>query len=213
MGTAEMKDNPEVISFARECFEYLKEHCLGRNLCTDDLIGKVAGDGQEIPGSPMDIHNALFDIVSRSRKYVMDFDCCNHEIIGYPDVCPFDFRLRTEKHKNWDGVVPFFSNGRKYLRWILSGKWEWSVDDERYQAYFRELKSAVTPSGYDVPISQYKMAKALEQSQKTGEMIDIVPDPEFLPGGAREGQCDGWSYHIEFLSPEDYFKQYSEDFS
>ena len=49
------------------------------------------------------------------------------------------------------------------------------------------------------------MIKALKRSQRTGEMIDIVPDDEFLPGGASEGQCDGWTYHIEFVSMRDYF--------
>ena len=49
------------------------------------------------------------------------------------------------------------------------------------------------------------MIRALKRSQRTGEMIDIVPDKEFLPGGAREGQCDGWTYHIDFVSMRDYF--------
>ena len=49
------------------------------------------------------------------------------------------------------------------------------------------------------------MIRALKRSQRTGEMIDIVPDEEFLPGGASEGQCDGWTYHIEFVSMRDYF--------
>ena len=29
--------------------------------------------------------------------------------------------------------------------------------------------------------------------------IQIVPDSEFLGGGKRSGQCDGWSYHIELI--------------
>ena len=35
-------------------------------------------------------------------------------------------------------------------------------------------------------------------------MIDKVPDPEFLPGGESEDQCDGWTYHLEFILPDEY---------
>ena len=51
------------------------------------------------------------------------------------------------------------------------------------------------------------MIRALERSQRTGKLIDVVPDKEFLPGGSHEGQYDGWTYHIEFVSMQDYFSQ------
>lgn len=55
------------------------------------------------------------------------------------------------------------------------------------------------------------MCAALERSQATGEMIDIVPNDEYLSGGEREGQYDGWEYHIEFLPMEEYFKKQQEE--
>ena len=37
-------------------------------------------------------------------------------------------------------------------------------------------------------------------------MIILEPDPEFLEGGAKEGQLDGWTYHLEFVDPDVYFQ-------
>ena len=76
---------------------------------------------------------------------------------------------------------------------------------EAYLRFFRGLYQATIHKGYERPIKKEKMIKALKRSQRTGEMIDIAPDKEFLPGGAREGQCDGWTYHIEFVPMRDYF--------
>lgn len=68
-------------------------------------------------------------------------------------------------------------------------------DDEC--AYYSEIVQAVEIRGYDVPIPISEMYKALEQAEKQGKKIYIVPDDEFLEGGACYGQCDSWSYHIE----------------
>lgn len=117
----------------------------------------------------------------------------------------------TKQHPSWEGIVPCFESGREYLDWIQNWmEWEGSVPAD-YEAYFLELGSAVRHYGNERPIPEKKMCKALERSQRTGEMIDVVPDPEFLPGGSRANQCDGWTYHIEFLSREEYFKKRQEE--
>lgn len=115
-----------------------------------------------------------------------------------------------KQHPSWNGIAPCFESGREYLDWTQNWSlWHDSVPEE-YESYFLEVGNAVRHQGYERPISERKMCKALERSQRTGEMIDIVPDAEFLPGGAREGQCDGWSYHIEFISKEEYFRRKQE---
>ena len=111
-----------------------------------------------------------------------------------------------KQHPSWEGIVPCFESGREYLDWIQhSSQWDGSVPPE-YGEYFMRLGGAVLFKGYDGSIPEKKMYRALERSQRTGEMIDIVPDAEFLPGGARECQLDGWTYHTEFVSREEYFK-------
>ena len=113
----------------------------------------------------------------------------------------------VKQHPSWQGIVPCFESGREYLDWIPhSSLWDGSVPPE-YRDYYMRLSGAVLFKGYDGSIPEKKMCRALERSQRTGEMIDIVPDPEFLPGGARECQLDGWTYHIEFVSREEYFKR------
>lgn len=117
----------------------------------------------------------------------------------------------TKQHSFWKDIVPCFESGKEYLEWIQNySSWSNTIPD-KYESYFLEIGNAVRHRGYERPISEKKMWKALERSQRTGEMIDVVPDSEFLPGGASEGQCDGWTYHIEMISPEEYFKRQMEE--
>ena len=116
-----------------------------------------------------------------------------------------------KQHPSWKGIVPCFESGREYLDWIQNFIQIWEQFNPKYVNYFLELRGAVYPLSYDVPIDENEMCSALERSQATGEMIDIAPEEEYLPGGAREGQCDGWTYHIEFMTPEDYFKKRREN--
>ena len=66
---------------------------------------------------------------------------------------------------------------------------------EYTKRYAREIVDACTFKGYDTPISKNVMFKALEEAEKTNKRVMVVPDEEFQPGGSREHQCDGWSYH------------------
>lgn len=68
-------------------------------------------------------------------------------------------------------------------------------EDER--AYYSDIIHALDGYSYDTPIEPNKIYKALEQAEKQGKRVYIVPDDEFLEGGMRCGQCDGWTYHIE----------------
>ena len=70
-------------------------------------------------------------------------------------------------------------------------------EDER--AYYSDIINAVDVFSYDVPIPLPQMYEALEMAEQQGKHIKIVPDDEFLNGGEKAGQCDGWTYHIEFV--------------
>lgn len=69
---------------------------------------------------------------------------------------------------------------------------------EEERDYYSDIIIAVGFS-YDVPIPLPVMYKALEKAEQQGKKIKIVPDDDFLEGGARAGQCDGWTYHIELI--------------
>ena len=116
-----------------------------------------------------------------------------------------------KQHSAWNGSVPCFDSGREYLDWCMNFIEIWEQFDLKYANYFLEIRGAVYKYSYDAPIDEDEMCAALERSQATGEMIDIVPDDEYLPGGARAGQCDGWHYHIEFVNKEEYFRRRQED--
>lgn len=113
-----------------------------------------------------------------------------------------------EQHPSWKGIVPCFESGREYLDWIKDIFAQEGTYDPKYRYYFWRLSGSVSKYSYDAPIDEEEMCAALERSQITGEMIDLEPDDEFLPGGEREGQLDGWEYHIVFRSKEDFSKKY-----
>ncbi len=69
----------------------------------------------------------------------------------------------TKQHPSLEGIVPCFESGRKYLDWIQNWReWAGSVLAD-YEAYFLELGSAVRHYGYERPIPEKKMCKALER--------------------------------------------------
>ncbi len=45
------------------------------------------------------------------------------------------------------------------------------------------------------------MCEALERTMRTGEVIITEADPENI----EEGKLDGWTYHLRFVKPEEYF--------
>ena len=52
------------------------------------------------------------------KQDIKDFDRFVDASVGFPYDIPFIFRLRSTKHKFWEGHVPFFKSGRSYLKWI-----------------------------------------------------------------------------------------------
>lgn len=68
-------------------------------------------------------------------------------------------------------------------------------EDERI--YYGNIVNAVETHSYDVPIPLPQMYEALERAEQQNKRVEIVPDNDFLEGGARYGQCDGWTYRIE----------------
>lgn len=145
--------------------------------------------------------------ISKERKYVLDAGEETDCYIGPAYVCSFQLRPRSAKSSAWKIRIPYFNTGEEYYKWIAHLP-EYGIP-EAYLRYFRGLYKATIHKGYERPIKKEKMVKALKRSQRTGEMINIVPDEEFLEGGARAGQLDGWTYHIEFVPMRDYF---SEDY-
>ncbi len=198
-------DNERIISIAKEVYDYLKRNCIGVQTCTADAVeavfpGVITLDSEKDLWA---IHDALYHLVSKERKYVLDAGEETDCYIGQAYVCSFQLRPRSAKSPAWKIRIPYFNTGEEYFNWIADLP-EFGIP-EAYLRYFRGLYQATIHHGYEHPIKKEKMIKALKRSQRTGEMIDIAPDKEFLLGGAREGQCDGWTYHIEFVSMRDYF--------
>ncbi len=198
-----------IIAIAKEVYDYLKNNCIGVLTSTVDAVEAVFPSALTLDSDKdlWAIHSALHCLVSKERKYVLDAgeeaDC----YIGPAYFCSFQLRPRSAKSSAWKIRIPYFNTGEEYYKWIAHLP-EYGIP-EAYLRYFRGLYQATIHKGYERPIKKEKMVKALKRSQRTGEMINIVPDEEFLEGGARAGQLDGWTYHIEFVSMRDYF---SEDY-
>lgn len=198
-----------IIAIAKEVYDYLKNNCIGVQTSTVDAVEAVFPSALTLDSDKdlWAIHSAFHRLVSKERKYVLDAgeeaDC----YIGPAYFCSFQLRPRSAKSSAWKIRIPYFNTGEEYYKWIAHLP-EYGIP-EAYLRYFRGLYQATINNGYERPIKKEKMVKALKRSQRTGEMINIVPDEEFLEGGARAGQLDGWTYHIEFVPMRDYF---SEDY-
>ena len=197
----------KIQTIAQALYDYLKQNCVGKQTCTSDALLEAFPDGFIIDSidTIWEVHDELWRIVNKERRFVLDpgenTDC--H--LGLPYNFPFYFRPRWAKSPAWKIRIPYFNSGEEYYQWI-SHLPEWSLP-EPYESYFKGLYRSTLFSGYEHHIDKHIMMKALKRSQRTGQMIVIVPDEEFLPGGLGEGQCDGWTYHLEFISMRDYFSQ------
>lgn len=194
-----------IISIAQTVYDYLKANRVGAQTTTSEALAEAYPDIVPIQSEDdlWDIDEALSRIVKKEREFVLDPGEYRDTVTGLPFNCPFYFRPRSAKSPAWRIRIPYFNSGEEYFQWIQDIPEE--SMPEAYERYFRELYNATVYKGYERPISKQKMVKALERSQRTGKMIVVAPDKEFLPGGSREGQCDGWTYHVEFVSMKDYF--------
>ena len=194
-----------IISIAQTVYDYLKANRVGAQTTTSEALAEAYPDIVPIQSEDdlWDIDEALYRIVKKEREFVLDPGEYRDTVTGLPFNCPFYFRPRSAKSPAWRIRIPYFNSGEEYFQWIQDIPEE--SMPEAYERYFRELYNATVYKGYERPISKQKMVKALERSQRTGKMIVVAPDKEFLPGGSREGQCDGWTYHVEFVSMKDYF--------
>ena len=194
-----------IISIAQTVYDYLKANRVGAQTTTSEALAEAYPDIVPIQSEDdlWDIDEALYRIVKKEREFVLDPGEYRDTVTGLPFNCPFYFRPRSAKSPAWRIRIPYFNSGEEYFQWIQDIPEE-SLP-EAYERYFRELYNATVYKGYERPISKQKMVKALERSQRTGKMIVVAPDKEFLPGGSREGQCDGCTYHVEFVSMKDYF--------
>ena len=173
-----------IIAIAQGVYDYLKRDCIGIQTCTSDAVEAVF-PGVMTPESDDDlwaIHDALYHLVSKERKYVLDAGEETDCYTGPAYVCSFQLRPRAAKSSAWKIRIPYFNTGEEYFDWIAKIREFGSLEigiPEAYLQYFRGLYDATLHKGYERPIKK--------------------------EGGAREGQCDGWTYHIEFVSMRDYF--------
>ena len=102
----------DIDAFARTLYAYLKEHCVGRELSTSELVREAVepvpaydSDGKLTNPDPpfypftdeelWEVHDALWRIVRQGRKYEMDYSKYEDQEVGFPYNIPFVFRLKN----------------------------------------------------------------------------------------------------------------------
>jgi len=89
------ENNNNVMESARTLYAYLKEHCVGKEVSTWDLVRKVF---PQLTNSDLwEIHEALGSVISEEGKYEMDLGSYANEYVGLPYCIPFVFRLKKTK--------------------------------------------------------------------------------------------------------------------
>ena len=196
-----------IISIAQTVYDYLKRNCVGTQTSTSEALAAAYHEDVPIQSEEdlWEIDYALSRLMSKERKYVRDLGENTDCFLGFPYNIPFYFRPRSAKSPAWKIRIPYFNSGEDYFQWMTDIP-DGSIP-KAYERYFRWLYQATIHKGYEHPIPKAKMIKALKRSQRTGEMIVVAPDKEFLPGGSRADQYDGWTYHLEFVSMREYFSE------
>lgn len=73
--------------------------------------------------------------------------------------------------------------------------------------YARLIIDACQFHGYGQSIDKDQMYEFLEKAEKGNKRVVVKPDAEFLPGGPRADQCDGWTYHLELIDKNVYTEE------
>ena len=110
--------------------------------------------------------------------------------------------LINEKQELWQSTtifdLPFLNydylkKGRKLFREIESKYLQLCFDDTEDNVYWRGLYTVVRLNVYDYLISENDMYLFLQESERLGRKIEIVPIEETTH------QCDGWKYYLRLV--------------
>ena len=110
--------------------------------------------------------------------------------------------LINEKQELWQSTtifdLPFLNydylkKGRKLFREIESKYLQLCFDDTEDNVYWRGLYAVVKLNVYDYLISENDMYLFLQESERLGRKIEIVPIEETTH------QCDGWKYYLRLV--------------
>ena len=82
----------ETKDLANTLYAYLKEHCIGKETSTWDLVQKVAIQLTE--DELWAVHDALQSVIEEENEYEMYLGHYADEKVGLPYCIPFKFRLK-----------------------------------------------------------------------------------------------------------------------
>ena len=103
-----------ILSIAQKVYDYLKENCVGEQICTSEALMKACPDGFVIGEEEdylWDIDDALTKLVNKERRFVLDPGEDRDCVIGLPFNCPFYFIPRGAKSPAWKIRIPYFKTG------------------------------------------------------------------------------------------------------
>ena len=92
------ENNNKAMDSASMLYAYLKEHCVGKQTSTWDLVQKAT-----LPLAVDDlwaVHEALCTIVDEEGEYEMYLGSYANEIVGVPYNNPYKFRLKKQIKTN-----------------------------------------------------------------------------------------------------------------
>lgn len=187
------KYDDAMLRSASLCYRKLLRLPYNSEVCTSDIASNVMEEsGERIIPDFMQLHFALYDLVKSEGAYVMDNTKYAFQVAGLPENIPYFFR---PKHP---------------LGWALFQSLLWSAKSDRNDDKTRYAKEIVNITdwdyhGYEQPIPLKQAYIWLEKAYKKNCRLKVVPDADFLEGGSRYGQCDGWSYHFELDLDNSYY--------
>lgn len=128
--------------------------------------------------------------------------CCDtlHDADMYKSYIQSKYLMRNlTKERESEDRVTLYPRGKEIFDQmieILGNRYRFCDD---YFEYAQEIVCSCSMYTYDSRIDNEEMYKFLEMAEKKNMKVAVVPNDDFLPGGCRHTQCDGWEYHLELV--------------
>ncbi len=188
------KYDEETLLLARLCYKKLLTLPYNSEVSTSEIASEVFVESGKVPFMDfMQVHFALYDLVKTEGAYIMDNTKYAFQAVGLPENIPYFFR---PKHPlGW----------ALFQELLLSAA---SSRDDESTLYAKEIVGITDWNyhGYEKPIPLKDAYIWLEKAYRKHCCLKVVPDADYLEGGSRHGQCDGWSYHFELDLEKPYYR-------
>ena len=180
--------------------------------CYKDIMNNAVQNKFETIAFPylkQDVYNIPEDRVARvaaeiMQEFVQDelyegeiLVCCDtlHDVDKFKSYINPKY-LFKDKYREFecDDNVTAYPKGKEIFGQLVGIAHNWYRFNDAGKQYAFSIVHACSMYTYDSRIDNEEMYKFLEMAEQKDMKVAVVPNDDFLPGGFRHSQCDGWEF-------------------